>query len=287
MKNHYIPQFLLGAWAYISTDGKIQTFRLDLKEFPTSRHTPKFTGFEDDLYALSKPFVAGMEKHAVEKNCLSQIDHQASIIHHKLVGEGLASLNIKELWGWVYFLMSLRLRQPQMIQKLTEEASTALKESLSTEPAEYETLAQEGDPQTLEEWTEKSFPGLVENFGLSFFHELVGNPKIANKIMKMKWWICDFTGLKNELLIADDPCIFTKGIDDPNLIIALPISPTKAFLATQSKEIAALIPRQDPNNLVIRLNESSLNQARIRIYARNKSPERFIHNRLRKWSLKK
>lgn len=287
MKNHYNPQFLLGGWAEKSVDGKVQIFRLDIKGIPTSRRTPKFTGFENDLYALSKSVVAGMEKHTVEKKILSHIDHQASLVRNKLESIGLSSLTTKNLWDWVYFLMSLRLRQPQMIQKLTEEASTALKESLSTEPAEYETLAQEGDPQTLEEWTEKSFPGLVENFGLSFFHELVGNPKIANKIMKMKWWICDFTGLKNELLIADDPCIFTKGIDDPNLIIALPISPTKAFLATQSKEMAALIPRQDPNNLVIRLNESSLNQARIRIYARNKSPERFIHNRLRKWSLKK
>ena len=115
---------------------------------------------------------------------------------------------------------------------------------------------------------------------MSFFHELVDNPDIGNSIFRMKWWLWDFSGVKHDLLLADHPLIFTTAIDDPNLVIALPISPKKAFMATQSDHVAAVMRQQDPKYLALRLNESSLGQARVRIYACDTSPERFIRNRL-------
>ena len=165
---------------------------------------------------------------------------------------------------------------------LITESNEQLRESLEAQPEQYEEFASLGHPTTLVGWTEKIFPGLIENFGLTFFHKLVDNPDIGDKILRMKWWIWDFSSVPFDLLLADHPCIFTTGIDDPNLVIALPITPKKAFMATQSEHVANIMRLQHPRDLATRLNESSLNQAQVRIYARDRSPERFLRNRLQR-----
>lgn len=281
MRHHFVPQFLLRAWANGSVDGKVEDIRLDLSGFPSSRRAPKSTGYKDDLYALSKPVVAGMEKQAIEKIFFMQVDNLAARAHQKLVKHGLRSLTNDERSDWVRFLMSLRVRQPDIVQQLKTESAEHLVKTLRQQPEEYDKLAKNGDAPTLVEWTEQQFPGLIENFGLSFFHEIASNPEVGEKIFKMKWWLWDFANVSFDLLLADHPCVFINGIDDPNLTIALPISPKKAFMATNSDDVAVMMRQQVPKHLALRLNELSLNQARARIYAPNTSPRRFIQNRVR------
>lgn len=279
MRHHYVPQFLLRPWAEKNNDGKIEVFRLDLKQIPSSRLTPKHTGYEENLYALTKAEVAGMDQQAVEKQFLRQVDNSGAHVRNKLDHDGLHSLTIDERTDWARFLMSLRIRQPDVVQMLRTMAADRLRGTLAAQPELYEELAGLEDPPTLEEWTEKNFPGLIENFGMSFFHKLIDNGKIGEKILRMKWWIWDFSRAPYELLLADHPCIFTSAIDDPNLIVALPIAPKKAFMATQSDHAAEVLRRQHPKDLARRLNESTVTQARVRIYARDRSPSRFIRNR--------
>lgn len=281
MRHHYVPQFLLRPWEHSTQDRTIEVFRLDLDRLSSSRHTPKYTGFQNDLYALTMEEVAGMDQHAVEKLFLKQVDNFAAIIRDKLDNEGFQNLSLDERKDWVIFLMSLRLRQPDIIQMLRQGAEEQLRENMARQPYEYEELAGVNDPSTLEEWTERQYPGLIENFGLSIFPELVNNQDIGNQILNMRWWLWDFSDIEHDLLIADHPCIFTTGINDPNLVVALPITPKKVFMATQSEAIARHLRAQRSRVLVTRINESSISQARIRIYARNTSPRRFIMNRLR------
>jgi hypothetical protein len=255
-------------------------FRLDLPKLCSDRHRPKHTGYEHDLYAFSEPIVAGVPKHAVETLFLKHVDNLAAIVRKKLDEKGLRSLSQRDRSDWVRFLMSLRIRQPRIVLSLRNESADHLRKTLMDQPEQYEELAQLGEPPTLIDWAEQHFPGLIENFGLSFFHELVDNPDIGNRIFKMKWWIWDFSNQSHDLLLSDHPCIFTSQIDDPDLIVTLPITPKKAFMATQSERVASIMRRQDPKFLLMRMNESSLSQAVVRIYARNAASERFIRNRL-------
>jgi hypothetical protein len=280
MRHHYVPQFLLRAWADTQPDGMIETFRLDLPHVPSKRLAPKSTGYEDDLYALTMPVAAGMEQQAVEKRLLQRIDDLAAIVLRKLTATGLAGLTLDDRCDWARFLMSLRLRQPPIIQQLRTESSEYLEASLIDQPEEYDAISGTEDPPTLLEWTRKNYPGLIENFGMSFFNELVDKAEIGDKILRMKWWLRDFAREQNDLLLADQPCIFTTGIDDADLVIALPIGPRKAFMATRSDRVAAIMRRQRPKHLLMRMNESSLNQARVRVYSCDTSPHRFICNRL-------
>ena len=231
MRHHYVPQFLLRAWSDGTPDKKIETFRLDLTHLPSSRFTPKHTGYEDDLYALSLPVVASMEQHAVEKHVLQHVDNLAARVRLKMEVSGLKSLSIDERSDWVRFVVSLRLRQPEMVLHLKNDATTHLRKTLRDSPGEYEALAESGEPPTLEEWTEQRFPGLIENFGLSFFHKLIADVDIGEDIFRMKWWLWDFSRTGRKLILADRPCILTSALKSPDCMLALPISPIKAFLA--------------------------------------------------------
>jgi len=226
------------------------------------------------------PVVAGMEQQAVEKHLLRHVDELAAGVLRKLTISGFRDLAPENRSDWARFLMSLRLRQPLIIQQLRTEASEHLEASLADRPQEYEAAAGEADPPTLVEWTRAKYPGLIENFGMSFFHKLVDNLDVGEKILRMKWWLWDFGRERNELVLADHPCIFTKGIDDPDLVIALPLGPRKAFMATRTERVSDIMRRQRPKDLLARINESSIGQGRVRIYARNDAPLRFIANRL-------
>lgn len=281
MRNHFIPRFLLRAWSEGATDGKFQEFRLDLEGLPSFRRVSKATAYQEDLYALTRPTVAGMTKHAVETQVLRHIDNDAARVRAKMIRQGFKNLSHAERCDWVRFLMCLRIRQPDIIAQLRTDSAEHLHKTLADQPEEYEASAVDDDPTTLVEWVEQTFPGLIENFGLSFVHELIDNEENGRKIISLRRVLWDFTGSKHELLLADNPCIFTGALDAPELVVALPISPTKAFLAVGGDRTAARLRRTDSNVLAMWMNESSVSQARARVYARNAKPKRFIENRLR------
>ena len=60
MRHHHVPEFLLRKWADTSSDRMVEAFRLDIEELPSKRWAPTSTGYEQDLYALTEPTVAGI-----------------------------------------------------------------------------------------------------------------------------------------------------------------------------------------------------------------------------------
>jgi hypothetical protein len=186
MRHHYVPQFLLRAWADTMKDKKVETFRLDLQGLPSSRRSPKFVAYEEDLYALSQKSVAGMEQQAIEKHLLRHIDEHAARVRSKLICAGFSGLTYEDKCDWTRFLMSLRLREPQVVQKLRTEASEYLKASLNDNPEVYEAIAGDGYPPTLEDWVKQNYPDVIENVGMPIFAEIANNWEIGNKILCMK-----------------------------------------------------------------------------------------------------
>ena len=200
-------------------------------------------------------------------------------MRRKILDEGLHALNEEDRINWVRFIMSLRLRQPEIVDEIRQKSSIVLTESLDKDPEEYEELVSDDDPVSLREWAEKQYPGLIENFGMSIFHELVDNEDLGNKILTLRWFLFKFDGEKHNLLLSDQPCVFTSDIDADDFIIALPIHPKALFLAVRGDKTAALLREVAPNILIRMMNTSSVSQARVRIYATDDQQLRFIENR--------
>ncbi len=278
MRHHFVPQFLLAAWAEGSPDNKVQEFRLDLPSLPAFRRSTKSTAYVVDLYALTQDHVAGMSQQAVETLVLKAVDNAAARVRRKLVAG--TPLTPEEYLQWAFFLNSLRLRQPSAIADLKTRAGENLRNELLVRPEEYQQVARPGGPNTLADAAEKLFPGLVENFGLSLFGKLVAHEGLVTKVLNLKWGVRDLSNGKHDLLLGDHPCISTGVIDAAELVIAVPISPRKAFMAIKGQRLENIFQAMPSDTFAMRTNESSLAQARARIYARDRAPERFIRNRL-------
>ncbi len=284
VKHHFVPEFFLKSWSDTTSDNKIEVFRLDLSYLPSSRLTPEYTGYEKNLYALTKPDVSGVNRQAVETEFLKRIDSDGAKALQKMRSNGLAALTAKDLVHWVLFTMSLRFRSPEVVTRLRTEAPIVLKKSLDDWPEEYTEIADACDPPTLAEYFEQFSPGHIENFGVMSLPKFICGQKNLQSFLQMKCLLFDFSGQKNQLLLADRPCIFSTHFDDPELIVALPISPWKAFMTTRTDRVARILTQQHPKELLMRINESSLRQAKLRVYARNGSARRFIVNRLKAWA---
>ena len=278
MRNHYVPQFLQRPWTS-EHDGALQVFHVNETGVHSTRKPPKRTGYRDDMLALTRDTIGQRNKHEIEQVVLQQVDNDAALVRVKLHNGQLQALTHEERCAWVRFIMSLRIRDPAVVRDLVTQSDQELRRSLAENLNEYVQLADGDDPASLEEWTELKFPGLIENFGLTFYHDLLNDGKVGNKLLRLKWWVFDLSGASNLLLLGDRPCIFFEGIDNPNLSIALPISPNKVFIATRGEMLAKGLPRISPSALVMRINQATVAQASYYIYARDNRSLRFVVNR--------
>ncbi len=282
MRHHHVPEFLLREWADTSSDRMVEAFRLDIEELPSKRWAPKATGYEQDLYALTEPSVAGIRRQAVETDFLQQLDNSAANVLRKLATTGFSDLTEQDRVSWSCFVTSLLSRTPEAIALIQELGQHHINASLADKPEEYEALADASDPPTLTKWLEANLPGFIENFGKLSLPAFITGPKLVEDLLHMKWMLWDFSGQKNHLLLSDRPCITTTGKDDPNFVLSLPIGPWKAFMVIKTERVASIVRNFDSSTLLLRMNESAVTNASMRVYGRDASPRRFILNRLRR-----
>ena len=160
MRHHYVPQFLLKAWADTSSDQMLEVFRVDLEDIPSRRRAPKALGYERDLYALSTSSVGGIDKQAVETRFLQQLDDSAAQVLRKLSATGSSDLTEQDRVSWTCFLISLLSRTPEAVALIQEVGEAHINASLEDKPEQYEAIADAADPATLPQWLEAHLPGV-------------------------------------------------------------------------------------------------------------------------------
>ena len=282
MDQHHVPQFLLRAWGDGNPNGKVVAFRLDLAEVTSRSLAPRSTGYETDAWTLTSPIVAGEDEYVIETKTMQSVDDDAAKVRAKLMAKGVQSLTAEERCDWARFLTSLRARQPVFVEKIKSVGKSELLSHLAADPDQYLAIVGADDPPTLIEWAEKRVPGLIENFGLTNYPSLIDHADLVTKIINLRWLLLDVGKARYELLLSDNPCISIGKIDDPEVVITLPISPTRVFVACGGAQTAQNFIRAHPDKLVMLANESAINQASKRVYARTEDPGRFIENRVTK-----
>ena len=153
--------------------------------------------------------------------------------------------------------------------------------NLDQEPEDY--LEERGDApeETLREFVENRFVGLIDNFGMIMLPGLITDPEHSEIIATMRWWVEDVSKANVKLLTSDRPLWVSTGLKKPKCLLALPLSPTKLFLATHDKPLMHSLHQVSPNRLVRRSNESIIGQAVEFIYGISEIS--FIERRLRRF----
>jgi hypothetical protein len=145
---------------------------------------------------------------------------------------------------------------------------------------EYEKYRSPEDPPTFDEyWAKRDALLPVKVRVNSVITAIFDNPNVGAHINNMVWGVADLSSAQHHLLTSDRP-VMLAGIRQPEGSIALPISPTRLFLAANRKELLAQIHHKNPNNVVAALNGHVVSRARRFVYASDESQGRFIENRM-------
>lgn len=264
IKHHFVPQFYLRGWA--ANDGRIPfCMRANSGALVTGSVMPDATAFENSLYSFEK--VPKEKRQEVEKKFFAEkVDSRAAPVMAKLLRN--EPLTQEERIDWAVFLIASRLRIPEIVKNLKKSAPDELRKNLVYTPEELESLKGDlgDDPPTLLEWTEKTFVGLIDNSGMMMLPSIITDPEHIDRFLKLTWWVRDVRTSSVSLLTADRPVWVWGGINSPVLTMALPLSPTKLFLATRSKETREASERWSDNRLARLANESLVRQADRFVY---------------------
>ena len=278
-KHHFVPIFYLKQWAD-AADDKLATYYRPHKDVVVKRYAPSAVGYERQLYTLEG--YAADTRNAIERDYMGPVvdDHGARAL--KVLLERDDSKLTPELRNsWTRFLISLMVRTPHMVEKITKDAAAGLRDSLLLNPEEYELVRKEGDPPTLLEWVEQHAPALFGGFGKTLIPELTNNEKIGTAIIQMKWWTVLVTHESLDLLTSDSPLHLTHGLGDEQCLVVLPLSPHVVFFATRHEARVQAIMSRKPQDVIASINESMVKQAQQYVYGRRDQHLRFVQNRLR------
>lgn len=271
-KHHYIPQFLLEQW---TIGGKLYRYTQPIPGKISRYHKPaKATGFQERLYQI--PNLPDNLAQQVETEVMKPIDDLAADALKKLLTkEGFSNLTHDDRIAWVTFIRTLDLRTPDSFSAYKK----AFPATYTSDPkccevhAEYEKTKRPYDPDTYAEYPAINAPATLEQEPFYALRDVIQNKELDQYIVSMCWNVLEISN--GSFLLSDEPLLMSNGIKFWNGYIALPISPTKLFLATnnaatylQIKGLAGSLPHK--------VNMQIVEGAKVFVAARDTDHEAFI-----------
>ncbi|CAG4892216.1 DUF4238 domain-containing protein [Paraburkholderia saeva] len=274
--HHYVPRFLLEGWSTSHQLTRFQWVRgtLEVRKVGTKRIAGR-----EHLYALHH---VPDDPQFVEREFMGPlIDDPAARVYRRMLASRDA-LSDNQRSVWTRFLMSLRVRAPDVIDRLRDDAADELTRRLVEQPDGYDALRGSGDPATLFDFMETHRPGFIADFGIRMLPDLMNHAPIAQKIFQMYWWTQRFDAATVDLLTCDRPLIITPALNDPGCILALPLTPRLAFFATHTLDVAKRVGSTPASRLARALNQDTVRVADRQVYGANDRQAEFVRRHFRR-----
>lgn len=258
MRHHYVPQFLLRRWT--NATGKLRAYRIRDGRLTFGDLGPKFTAYENGLYAIAGA-AFGFPADHLERRLFGPIDNAAAKALEKI--EQREVLTEEDHIAWTFFLCSLRIRQPDVLEFLRTEGRKHQREILVE--LDQETLPP-GAPTT-EEWFNRHFPGGLDAASLtSWLPRMILHEEVLDRFGGLHWWCREFEADAPKLLLSDSPLYFNGGFAKPSFHIHLPVGPHRIFFGTTSADTEQALSELPVQELVERVNRATLASSTQRIW---------------------
>lgn len=274
--HHYLPVFYLSRWC--GKDGKITRYYRPFDKVVASPITPDNTGYEPFLYSFEG--VTAERRQMLETEFFTpHVDTPASKALAILLDRTPESPTTRI--DWTRFLMAMRLRNPKALEEVHELSASAIRSQMS-DPADKEYLAvkETGDPDTLLEWVEINLPNVLSNAGKIFLPDMIDHEEVGGHIVRMKWRAINFSAAGRTLLVGDRPFIATHGLSEPACVLALPLSPTQLFVATNEERQIDRLLQNGLRYLADAVNDQMVRQATQHVYGAGPGHLSFVEERL-------
>lgn len=254
MRHHYIPQFYMKKWT--NDKNKFICWTYKNGKLCSDLYSTKQIGYAPDLYAKNSP--KDIDKHSIERGILKEIEDQASKVLKKLINEGIDSLKTQEKIYWCQFISSLTVRHVNRVN----HAHKISKHIFRRENFVVNTIAEMCDLQSKRTKYSSNF---------------------KECLMKMNWWLMDFSETGLDLITSDNPITLdipedkkfrsiTEALDSGYGILIFPLSPTICFFA--SKNINSLYC--DKSNLIELINYRTVSRAEHFLCTKTMIQKQFI-----------
>ena len=273
MRHHYVPQFLLRRWT--NDVGKLQVFSQRNGRLVNTERAPRSTGFVDDLYAIAAG-IFGLPADLIERKLFGTIDNKAAVALGKL--EAHEAFTHDDRIAWLFFLSSLRIRQPDTLRFLRTAAMDHVRQSIAAK--NKDAFADEDAPEA--QWFEQNFPEGLETRSLtSWLPRMITHDGVLDAFENLFWFTREFAAEAPKLLLSDMPLHWDTGLEDPDLLIQLPLGPGRIFYGTRTEEAKQIINQMAVPDLVQRANRASLASSVEFIWASERDEARsFIETNL-------
>jgi hypothetical protein len=228
-KHHYVPRFYLDRWTS-PLDKRLGYFQWINGALRYTRIGAKSAGVQTELYSLDKAF--GRQRQQLETRFFTpDIDDPGARVIGKLVNDRADKLTPVEKAVFSKYLVAQRYRSPDFVAHIRAEGKLFMESMLERNEEIYQAAKQVEHPPSLREWIQSNMVGLEDSLGVGMLPNLVSQPDVINRICAMTWVVIDFSAAKHALMTSDMPVVFTCGIAERSCIVALPLSPTLAFMA--------------------------------------------------------
>jgi hypothetical protein len=274
IRHHYVPEFYLRQWS--GDDGRLERFSSTHEgAIDVRRVYPSQLGFQKNLYRLPGEHKDAWQAQALETDFFSHVDRIAAASLNMLLNDPAPSWDSESRSGWSRFILSLRHRSPDNMRSTLKTIRQIYDKSVPDIQRRYEELRSSADPVTYEEWERLRAPTAAEKATYRTFTSAIENEQIGTFINEMVWHVRDVSDSDHTLLIGDNPAILVP-LKLPQGHIALALSPTKLFLATQHKASMENLLAQRSRDLVRRANRLIVERATLFVGAFDRKQAGFI-----------
>lgn len=230
--------------------------------------------------------VEDQKRNAIEQKLFSLLDNNAATVLQKLQKmDGAVNLSDQDRYYFAVFIVSLRIRTPEMWNYYTKGAEKTLREDLlkNHPTVEEEEIKKELKGHSLLEYMEKYHLMILENYGHDLMAECMINKTFALSVMQMQWFVLKRNVEGTNLLSSDRPLVVLGSMESSNWALALAISPKHIFVASINPEFLHNILALSPRKLIKYMNISTIQQARNKAFAIDSCHSlRFFENNLGK-----
>lgn len=278
-KHHYLPVFYLNQWA--SSAGKVIRYHRPVSDVVMHPIAPKNTGYERGLYRLDG--YASEQSNAIETGFMSAVvDNEGAQVMQILIAGELARMTPELGQAWVRFIMAMHVRHPARVEQITEQVAAMTRESLMSNPEEYEAVRKPNDPPTLLAYVEQKLPELITNRGKKLLPGIISHEAIGEIVRHMKWQTVGILRDDLDFLTCDRPLYMSHGISDDRCFIAMPLSPRVVFLATRNANTFTSVLTSGIDAFAKSLNEILVGRADKYVYAAHSGHLPLVETHLRR-----
>jgi hypothetical protein len=237
-KHHFVPRFYLCAWHNADGEGFWLYRHNQLGCIELHRRNAASIGFEKDLYILRPD---GLTQNItpsddLETGFFSPIDDAASIVHKKLLMNGVSSLSFEDRAIWALFLNSLIERSPERIQRLVKDIDLDANDALLKLKLRWGSL--HGNSTHKSQFLKNiDVAALCRNTVLRGITQFIFDDAFIEYICKMEWRTFDLPVGPDHFLTSDSPVVMNAAAHDfPINMLSIALSPTRLLLINRTDD---------------------------------------------------